>query len=64
MLVDPNDADAYVSLVFDQVVSGDQVGADFLKAQLTGCYSFTIPPHPAETEQAALDYLGHFFKER
>jgi hypothetical protein len=62
LIIDPNDADAHVSLVFDKVVSGDQIGADLLKAELTGCYSFAIPGHSGESEEAALAYLGRVFQ--
>jgi hypothetical protein len=63
MPIDPTDAEAYVSIVFDKVVGGDQVGADLLKAEVSGCYSFGIPRSLIESEEAALSYLDSVFQK-
>jgi len=64
MRTDPTQAEALVSRVFDRVLSGDQLGADMLKAELTGCYSFEIPQRSAISGEAALGLLSRIFVER
>lgn len=50
-----------LSFMFDRLVSGDQAAADALKAELTGCVSFSIPSASVESEEAAMSNLYRVF---